>query len=379
MIKTYFKGVGIMVGLIFGAGIFALPFVIYKAGLLWGLAHFLIAIGIILLLHFLYAEVAFLTEGKHRFTGYVRLTLGKKAEFLAFLVTILAYYGSLLAYGVLGGFFLNDLFGDLSTFIFSLLFFAFGSILLILKLDKMAMINFYLTVPLLGFVIYMFLAILPFVDFGNFSFSGFDFKNLYWFLPYGIWIFSLSGFAAVPEVRDLFSSLSLKHFKTVISISILGAALFYWLFIIAIIGISGANTSPDSISGIPLATGKSLMIVGAIIGFLAVFTSFLALGIDLKLIYHLDFNIPKIFAWMIVFLPPVGLFLLGVNNFTRILGIVGSVGLGVTGNLIILMARKKRKPEKKGCCPTFSDFIHFLAALAISLAVLYEIWNILKQ
>ncbi len=75
MLKLYFKGIGMMVGMMFGAGIFALPFAFSRAGFFWGMVLFAAAFLIMLFLHFLYAEVAYFTKGKHRFTGYAEIFL----------------------------------------------------------------------------------------------------------------------------------------------------------------------------------------------------------------------------------------------------------------------------------------------------------------
>jgi len=366
MLKTYFKGIGMLVGLIFGAGIFALPYAIFKAGFFWGIIHFVAAFFILVLLHFLYAEITFSVKEKHRFVGYVNKFLGGKIKIFAFFITILAYYGSLLVYGVLGGIFISNIFNG-SAFVYSLLFFAVGALLVYLKLQKIALVNFYLTIPLLAFVFYMFLSSLSFVDSSNLNFDGSGLKDLAWFLPFGIWIFSMGGFAAVPEVRDIFERSSLKHFKSVVFISIVLSAVVYWLFVLAIVGVSGVETSPDALSGLP-DIGRGVLMIGSLVGFLAVFTSFLVLGIDLKAIYFFDFKIPNIFAWFLVVVPPVTLFFFGFNDFTRILGIIGTLGLGGTGLLIIWMAKKVHNKF---------NFWQILAAIAIFLAVFYEIFNIL--
>ena len=70
--KLYRDGLGTLVGMIFGAGVFALPYSFAKAGVLWGSVLFFIAMFFMVVLHLMYGEVAYLTDGQHRFTGYVR-------------------------------------------------------------------------------------------------------------------------------------------------------------------------------------------------------------------------------------------------------------------------------------------------------------------
>ena len=367
MIK-FFKGLGIIVGLMFGAGIFALPFVVLKAGIFWGTVHLVIASAIMLTLLFLYAEVAYYTEGHHRFAGYVELILGRKTKLLSFFITVVSYYGILLAYGVLAGLFLSNFFGGSFSALLSFLFFVFGAFFIFLKLEKIAMVNFYLTIPLFGFVVYFVVASLPFVRFENF-FENFGFLSLNadWFLPYGVWLFALSALAAIPETKDIFKNSPLKDFKKVILWSVLLSAFFYCLFIFAILGVSGDNTSEDAFSGVLGVLGGGIILAGSLMGFLAVFTSFLSLGADLRDMFRFDFGFKKITAWLFVVVPPVVLFYLGFQDFTKILGLVGSVGVGVMGTLVVLMAHKARKKNALGV---------LVLITALLLAVIYEIWSL---
>lgn len=388
MSKLYLKGIGMMVGMMFGAGVFALPFAFSKAGIFWGLINFAAAFSILLLLHFLYAEVAYFTRGKHRFTGYVEIFLGKKAKHLAFLTTISSYYGSLLVYGLLGGLFLANFFSVFaSKFDLSLLFFAFAGFFVFLNLSRIAEINFYLTLPLFVFIVFLLVIATPAIKPENFlmnfntSFTG------AWFMPYGIWLFSLTAFATLPEARDIFAKASIKSFKRMILLSLILSAIFYFLFVMAVWGASNSSTSPDALSGIANVLGPKAFLVGSFIGLLAVFTSFLAMATDMRNIFRYDYKIPKFWAGTLAVFPPAGLFLLGAVDFTAILSIVGALGLGAFGIFIIFMARSLRKRIKDGdpgdllkpdngeySRPT--RFIEIAVLLGIVAGAIYELWQI---
>ncbi len=360
----FLKGIGIIVGLMFGAGIFALPFVIAKAGILWGAVHLAIALAIMLSLLFFYAEVAYFTEGTHRFAGYVERVLGKKWKLASFAITAVSYYGTLLAYGVLAGLFLSNIL-PFGFFELSMAFFAVSAFFILLKLGKIALANFYLSIPLFGFIAYFVYTAFPFVKMSNFidnlgslSFSG------GWFLPYGVWLFALSAIAVVPDAKDIFKNSPLKDFKKVILWSVILSAVFYCLFVFAILGVSGQGATEDALSGVSGVLGAGVIWAGSLMGFLAVFTSFLSLGADLREMLRFDFDMPKITAWLSVAAPPVALFLLGLQDFTKILGLVGSLGVGVMGTLIVLMVRKKRG----------KNFWQIVVMAAILLAVIYQVW-----
>lgn len=365
------KALGIIIGLMFGAGIFALPFVIYRAGIFWGSIHLMVAVFLNLFLLFLYGEITYYTEGRHRFPGYVELILGKKFKSFAFAVTIAAYYGTLLAYGLLGGLFLSNFFSN--AFILSLLFFALAAALLFSKLEKIALINFYLTIPLFGFVAYLAFDALPFINLANFRDSLTFSLGGDWFLPYGVWLFSLGAFAAIAEARDIFASSPFKDFKRVILISVLLSALFYCLFVFAIVGVSGSSTSKDAFSGVLDTLGRPVILAGSLMGFLAVFTSFLALAIDLRGILRYDFGFSKKRAWALTVFPPVLFFLLGFQDFTRLIGLLGSVGIGFTGVFIIFMAKKLRQKRESLHLIKLGRITEIAAIAVILLAVVYEI------
>ena len=100
----------------------------------------------------------FYTKGKHRFVGYVEMYLGKKAKFFSMLTTIGAYYGSLLVYAIMGGIFLanfTSLFNGQTVFFLTILFFATGGLMALFKVSRIAEINFYLTLPIIGFIVYL--------------------------------------------------------------------------------------------------------------------------------------------------------------------------------------------------------------------------------
>jgi amino acid permease len=383
--SIYFKGISMLIGIIFGAGVFALPYAFFKAGLFWGILHFAVAFLIIVFLHLWYGEVVYYTNGRHRFTGYTGIFLGKKAEFISFLTTIGSYYGTLLVYGILGGIFLSNIFSQISAENFSFLFFIAGGIIIVGGLNRIATINFYLTIPLFGFIIYLFFVSLPAVSMENILANN-KVMNGDWFLPYGVWLFALTGFAAVPELKDVVSNISVKNLKRIILTGISLAALFYLIFTFAIWGASGKLTTQDALSGIISVLGAKAFILGSFIGVLAVFNSYLALSTDMKNIFSYDFKFPKIWAWLAVAVPPAALFSLGAVDFTRTIGIIGSLGLGTAGIFIILMRRKMYKIVSAG---DDSDIIRedknvlkpqlfweTIILIGILAAVVYELWRI---
>ncbi|QQG46049.1 MAG: hypothetical protein HYY55_03755 [Candidatus Niyogibacteria bacterium] len=373
--RLYRDGLGTLVGMIFGAGMFALPFVFSRAGIFWGVLHFLVAMFFMLVLHLMYGEVAYLTDGQMRFTGYVRRFFGSKSEKFALVVTVFSYYGTLLVYGLLGGIFLSALFPFPSVASLTLIFFAVAALLSLFGFERIGTINFYLTIPLFIFVFYLFGSSFSFVRLENFL-SGVSGN---WFLPYGVWLFALGGFASLPEARDIMKGATLLDFRRVIIWSLTASALIYFVFIAAVWGVSGAATSEDALSGLAGQIGRQALLIGAVIGFLAVFTSYLALAADFKSIFKYDYGRKNLAAWALTVIPAPLLYVLGFSNLVKTLGLVGAIGLGVLGIFIIEMARRlhKRFPEHRHRLLGPRVWLRWILIVGLLVGVFLEIWNLI--
>lgn len=374
----YLEGIGLLTGMIIGAGIFALPFSIAQSGIFWGLVHFAVALALVLIIQGLYGEVAFLTEGKHRFTGYVYKYLGLSASRLALVLTLIGYYGSLLAYGILGGIFLNNIlhgvFGNMGVFGFALLFFAAADIFSLMRFEKIGVINFYLTIPLLFFIIYLVAVSWQWINASNFVWD-FSF-NAHWFLPYGVWLFALTGFSVIPEVRDIMRDTTLRDYRIVIFASTMIAAVFSLIFALGVSGVTGMHTSEEALTGLAGFLGNQGLVVGSIIGFLAVLTSYLATVADFKELFRTDYGINIYLAWLACVVPPVLLFWGNMAGLTDILSFMGAVGLGISGVFILEMADKMMMASGRA---RLNPYFKWLIALCIVVASVYETWSIIVK
>ena len=378
-----------MAGLIIGAGVFALPYAFAKAGIFWGTIHLIFSIFIVYFIHQWYGEVSFYTKGKHRFVGYVEKYLGKRAKTFSAITTMGSYYFSLLIYAVMGGIFLSNftsLFNGHTVEFMTLLFFATGGLMALFKVSKIAEINFYLTLPIFGFIVYLMFFSFPHIKAENFFSADNLFFNNSWFLPYGVWLFSLTGFSAIPPTRDLFINAGIKKFKAVVSVSLFLAIITYALFVFSILGVSGSLTTEDALSGIRMFMGARVMAIGSIIGFLCVFTSFVALAVDMKSMFRYDYKIPRFVSWLLVVIPPTALYLFKFDGLVNTLAITGSVGMGILGVFVVLMRRKMVTLLKSG---DKEDIIAEIDAKEIKIrkkleviiligiisAVLYDVWR----
>ena len=362
---------GLFLGMLIGAGMFALPYSFGAGGVSWSLLLFGIVFILSLLLHYLYAAVIDSTPGHHRFTGYVKRYLGARAEKAALVFTLLSFEGTMLAYGVLAGDFLHTIFG-ISPFIGGFLFLLAGGSLFLLSLNSVGRVDFYLSLALFGFVAFLALKLAPFFESSNLTIVG---KPDY-FLPYGVFIFALAAYSALPDVHDVLGRDSSTLFKRVIFWELLAGALLYLVFAFSVLGMAGSAVSEDGFGGLDIFLGGGI-IVGSIIGLLAIIRTYMGLGADLKLLFKYDYGFSSTNSWLLAFAPSFLLFAIGYNDLIGILGFVGAVGLGVFGLFIILMAWHNRLAVEK-----FLGFrlrLHWLLPMAglITLGALQSIWSLL--
>jgi tyrosine-specific transport protein len=372
--KQFLYASSTLVGAMVGVGIFGIPFAFAKAGFWIGLL-FLIGVAFItMILYWMYGEVILRTKKRHQLVGYAELYLGSTGKKMMFFASVLGLYGTLLAYIILAGEFLLNVF---SPFLFisagqlSAWFFIIFSILILTGLRKFAKIEFFLTILFSAIVLIIFGS-----GIGHVSFSNLGPINLsYWFIPYGVIIFAFSALSSIHMQREVLIGQE-RLLKKSILYSILFTAVLYFLFSFVVFGISGAMTTPDSISGLVDVLGSRIIFLASLFGVLAIGTSYLATGTALYETFYLDYGIKKGSAWFLAVIPPYVLFLGGLRNFIDVIGLVGSVGVGIVAVLLIMMFNKAkingdRESEYKLDFPRW--FLWFLVLLFAG-GVLYELF-----
>jgi tyrosine-specific transport protein len=373
MNKRFWHAVAMMIGMIVGVGIFGVPYAITKVGFALGAIYILILGGILLLEHLLYSEVVLRTEGKHRLVGYAEIYLGRKGKLIASAAQILSFYGALIAYIIIGGQFLYSIllpvFGG-NLLIYQLAFFILMSLAVLIGLRLVASIEFLMTILLLVVITIIVVFGLPYVWYPNLYVM--NLKEV--FFPYGVILFALAGAAAVPEIRELLRGQEEK-IKKAITIGTAVPMIITALFTFVVIGISGAATTPEAISGLVGALGGKIIFLGAVFGLLAIATSFLVLGLNLKELFHLDYKLNSFLSWALACILPFLVFLIGRPEFISVIAFTGAVLGGVEGILIILIWLKareegKRKPEYS---ISVSRIILDLVAFIFILGVLYKL------
>ncbi len=375
MSKNFCYAVATLIGTIIGVGIFGIPYVVSKSGFTLGIIFLLFLSGMILIMHLLYGEVILRTTGKHRFVGYAKKYLGKWGKYITTLTSVSIFYGALLAYVIVSGEFLKTIFGG-SDFIWSLLFFIVCALAIFFGLKVVSKIEIFMSLFLIAVIFIIFFKGWPEIELSNFV--GTNLK--YFFLPYGVILWALSGWAAIPEMKEIFSEnkkAGYKLFKKAIIWGTLIPVFLCFIFLFTVIGVTGQETSAEAIQGLVKILENGTIILGAIFGILAVTTSFLIVGLTLKKIFWYDYGINKNLSWILVVSVPLMFFLFDVRNFVAVIGFMGAVFSALEGIILILIYQKAKKQGKRQ--PEYTLKLKPIVLngliLILSLGLFYQIFS----
>ena len=366
--KTSLLAAASLIGTIIGAGIFGIPYVMAKSGVLFCLFYFLILVVVVITLHLLYGEIILRTKGRHRIVGYTEKYLGKKAKFIIGVSAIVGAVGALLAYLILAGHFLNIIFPSLSPLQLSLIAWVILSFFVFWGIKSIAWSELFLGIGFLVVIFLIFFFSLPKIDPGNFILTN---KNFI-FLPYGIILFSLIGWNAIPEIEGILTDK--RNLKRVIFGSLMIVLGFTFLFGLIISGVTGGATTEEAFQGLLPILGHKIMILGGLFGFFAVATSFLVIGNYLKNTLRFDYKLPYFLSFTIACLSPLVLFLAGFKEFILVIGFVGVLLGLVEGTAIALIYQRAKKTGER--VPEYSlniprPLIYFTIAILIFGTVSY--------
>jgi len=331
-----------MVGTIIGAGVFGLPAAFSKVGILGGTLLFLAALTLAVLLHLMFVEIVLAVKGKHRIPGYTGAVLGPRAYWVTFLIMVVKLSATILAYIILGGEFLAMLahgFGWFDTvWVWQLLFWAAGSIIVFYGLKFVALIEDELTWLLVGCMLFSAAVLVPFLDWRIFS----NISLLSMPAVFGVMFFTVTALPVLPEMVDLARR---NHKQAVCGVlwGTLIAAALSWIF-----GVSIAMAYPGlgSVKDFQLAFPPIFWWLIPTIGVLAVITSFITMSQSLKNMFHVDMQSHAVPSWIAAITIPLLLFLFVSRDFLATIGFVGAVLTTLFGFILCLCAIKLFRNHK---------------------------------
>lgn len=330
----------LLIGTIIGAGIFGLPFAIAQTGLVVGLIYIAIFGSLMMVLMHMYRDIIERSDDDKHMPGHARTYLGPLGGHVMAIALIGSNIGAMLAYLIgIGEFSVTLLQSSLggSMAVYGTIFFILGSIAILGGLTIITRIEKYMVILIMAIVAFIFVVGVPEISGQNLSQINISQAAF----PFGVVLFAFGGVAALPEMKKTVGKNG--SLKSPINIAVTTAAMIYMIFSIAVIGISGVETSQEAMRGLIPFLGTEIIYVGAILGIVTMATSFLTLGLIIKDVLIKDYKIHPFIAWAITCLVPYALFLSGITDFIAVLSFVGSLAGGIIGILILFMFIKSRK------------------------------------
>lgn len=336
--------VATMVGMILGVGIFGVPVVYARLGLFLGL---LMTCGITLLVvatHLLFAEIVCHAPVRLRLVQAAGRTFGPWFGRVVMIAHILGLSGALLAYIIAGGSFAAVILGLPDPFYAQVGLFLIFSLVAMRGRSPMTRTQVLLVFLLLGAIIGLAGSAVPYARL----------ERLFVQAPdgilesYGVLLFALAGLPAIPTVVEALGRKHVREIRQVIVAGTLAAAVTTALFGFLIAAATGPRIPHDVIQILAQVAGQRVVVVAAVMGLLAVVTSFLALAVYVRDLLLLDARLPKSAAWAGTLLPPFLFFLAGARELTPVIAITGGVFGGIDGMIVAAISLVGRQKKKRG-------------------------------
>ena len=372
--KNYFHAIATMIGTIIGVGMFAIPYAISKAGIVL-LFIYLPVLGIVMyFIHKIYAEIILSTKTKHRIPGYAGKYFNTRSKTFTLIIVLMSGYGALLAYIIVGGIFLHQLLNPIiggNLFFYATLLYIFEIMVVLVGIKLVASVELIMT-----FLLFLVVGLIAWRGWGYINLDNYSFIN--WhnvFLPYGLVLFSVAGSSAIPVVCKLLAHKK-ENIKSAIAWGTFIPVVVILVFVTMVVGMTGVNTSPDTLVGLNLVIKDGVIILALIFGVLSIVTSFLVVAQATKEVYWWDFKINKNIAWALACFIPYILYLAGWHNLTKVVGLTGAVTGGLIGIIIIylLFRVKKQREQPSVISNKLNKLLAWILSLLFALGLIYEIW-----
>ncbi|KXK08881.1 MAG: Tryptophan/tyrosine permease family protein [Microgenomates bacterium OLB22] len=368
----FWEATATLVGSIIGAGILAIPAAVAQTGFFIGFWIILITGIISAVRHVMLAEVTLRTKHIHQLPGYVGIYLGKKAQWFTTLIYGMAHYGSLLAYCVGLGTILSSFFGG-SVFLWG------GVYYIALSLGAYHGISFVKRYELyLSSLVLILVVFIGFFAFDKLKFDHFVYmKPERWIVPYGVLLFAFSGAFAIPQMRETLRGHEM-HFKPAVYVASIITCIVYLLFTVMTLGVTGQETTAVATIGLGQKIGPFMLILGNVLAFFTMSTSFMTVANGFVGMYEYDFGFSHRKAWLYALLPSLLLFAFGFRDFVLILSFVGGILTTLITVMIVMTFWKARHIGSRHPEFRLSD-LHILGGGIIIFSLVGAVLTVLRN
>ena len=370
--KHLVYAVATLVGYVVGAGIFGLPFVMQRMGFLPALALMFVLTVSTGLNCLALAEILLRTKKFHCLSGLAKTYFTTWGRYIIFPILI-GDFGSILAFGILGGAFLEDALGKylaLSGSLFFILFLLAGAFFIWRGYNHLGFSEIVMAAVLVAVIFLIGGASIDQVKLNNYA--GMDLAKT---LPaFGVLLFALDGTGGMFAIRKILARrerlIRLSVFKSYALVSVL-----YVIFTASIVGVFGPAVFEEAVVGVGNVLGASIEKAAVLFCVVAVFSTYIVVGSNLRHALYDDLKISKTYAWFFVWLIPLLVYMLGATSFIDIISLIGMFLAGINTAIIVLILRKARKtksrvPEYRLRVPIV---VNYVVAAAYIIAAVYGI------
>ncbi|MCK9360927.1 hypothetical protein M0Q28_01730 [Patescibacteria group bacterium] len=327
-----------MVGTIIGAGVFGLPAAFVRLGFIPATLLFAALTLVVMATHLILAEQLLATRERQRLAGLARRGLGEFAYQVTSITYPLGIIATNYAYLILGGEFLAVLsrgFGyELPVALLQVVFWLFVACTIMFGLKAMIAVDGWL-VPLKMVVLVVAVVLAaPLVDFQQASTA--TWAN--WHLPFGVFLFSLSGVSAVGEAVEL-AGRRRKTALVAVTLGSLVSAFLAWLFGATIFLAAGGYPVRDAADIASVFPGALWWVV-PLLGFLAVATAYVTTANDLRSTFQFDQKWKPWMAKAAAMFSPLILLAVLSRDFLSAIGFIGAILIGINSLAIAALGYK---------------------------------------
>jgi len=309
---------------------------------------------------------------KLRLSGLVARYVGPRARWVAAVANVCGLWVGMVAYIIVGGEFLANLlrpFVGGEVFAYQIAWALGATAVIYFSLNVVTRLGFVTVSALILAFLLIFARSIPAVRGVNLVL--FDIKDV--FLPYGVLLFSLSGYPAILEMEDILEGKHERYRRAVLVGSLVGAFLTL-AFGLVVFGVTGAATTEDAVTGLKAVLGGNIATLAALLGFLAIVNCYLRVGVYLRHTFQYDFKLRRPFAWLLATAVPVGVFLLGTKSFVSMISFSGAVFGGVTAIMIVLLYLAVARKEKLDQPPLrVPRSLAYVAIVILGAGAVYEV------
>ncbi len=150
--------------------------------------------------------------------------------------------------------------------------------------------------------------------------------------------------------------------------------IVYFLFVLALIGLSGDNVSQDSISGLGVNLPFWILSLLGTLGIISIWSTYIVISRDIERGLEYDFHLSKPLANIFVIFLPIFLYLAGFQNFLNLVIFIGGIFIGLEGILIVLIwSQSLKKSAPISILKNVNPIIIYPWLLIFVIGIIYEI------